>query len=167
MKPLTLIAATHGNNLELARTLAGIAGSLQARTRIILLPDCDLPLYTPERESESVPEAAKTLRDQLLDSRATIWVAPEYNGSIPPMVSNAIAWVSRTGGDWRAAFNGRFAVVATHSGGPGKELLWAMRTQLQHLGVLVLPRTISVGRNRPLKTDSARAEIGQLLALTG
>ncbi len=166
MQPLVLLAATRENNHRLARELAAIAEELGTETRLILLPEIDLPLYTPDRESEGIPEQAQTLRDQLLDGRAMVWVAPEYNGSPPPIVSNAIAWISRTGGDWRAAFNGRFAALASHSGGPGMKVLAAMRSQLQHLGTIVLPRSISLGQDKALNPDSARAVLGQLLELT-
>ena len=42
-----------------------------------------------------------------------VFVSPEYNGGVPPALTNIIAWVSRLGGkDWRKSFNGKAAALA-------------------------------------------------------
>jgi NAD(P)H-dependent FMN reductase len=82
-------------------------------------------------------------------------------------MSNAIAWISRAGGeDWRNAFNGKYAAVATHSGGGGQKVLSAMRSQLQHLGTTVLARELLTHYQKALNPDSAKAVLEQLLSLS-
>jgi chromate reductase len=68
--------------------------------------------------------------------------APEYNGSIPPVLTSAIAWLSVQGDDFRALFNGRPVAIATHSGGGGHTLMAALRLQLAHLGAHVVGRQL-------------------------
>ena len=56
---------------------------------------------------------------QLVLFKIEKWVicAPEYNGSIPPILSNFIAWLSISGDDFRNLFNGQPIAIATFSGG--------------------------------------------------
>lgn len=75
---------------------------------------------------------------------------------MPPVLSNALTWVSVKSKNWRDAFNGKFAIIATHSGGNGFRFLLAIRSQLEHMGTNVLSRTISVSKDIPLNKDSAR-----------
>ena len=42
--------------------------------------------------------------------------APEYNGSIPPILSNFIAWLSISGADFRNFFNGQIGKFELASG---------------------------------------------------
>ena len=92
------------------------------------------------------------------------WVicSPEYNGSIPPVLTSAIAWLSVQGSDFRALFNGRPVVIATHSGGAGHGVLTAMGLQLAHLGAHVLGRQLSSNSDHPVKDDSIADLISRL-----
>lgn len=160
------MSATNGSNLQLAELLAGFAEEAGAEAEILKLEDLDLPLFTPgNKKAGGVPEAANELNEKLLHADALILLAPEYNGSIPPVVTNAIAWMSVAGDDFRAAFNGRFAVVGTHSGGGGFRVIEAMRSQLNHLGMIVLARTFQTSFSKQQNPDSARAIFKQLIAL--
>ena len=80
--------------------------------------------------------------------------APEYNGSIPPVLTSAIAWLSVQGDDFRALFNGRPIAIATHSGGGGHTLMAALRLQLAHLGAHVVGRQLVSNGANPAKDDS-------------
>ena len=164
---LSIISATSGNNLKLATALEVVAKELGAEVQIINLEELGLPLYTPSEEKNGMPGNAVTLTEQLTNSKGTIWLAPEYNGSIPPVVTNAIAWVSRAGGEnWRDAFNYRYAVVGTHSGGGGAKLVGAMKQQLEHLGTTVLARSVITNYQKELNLDSAKTILTQLLELS-
>lgn len=164
MAEFLILTATNGNNLKLAELLAPIAREVGADAKILSLADLDLPLYTPENEkSHGCPQVAVDLVEKLTSADAIVLLAPEYNGSIPPVVTNAIAWMSRAGEDWRAAFNGKFAVVGTHSGGGGHKVVEAMRSQLNHLGMIVLARTFTTNFQKQQNPDSARAIFEQLL----
>jgi NAD(P)H-dependent FMN reductase len=84
------------------------------------------------------------------------WVicAPEYNGSIPPVLTSAIAWLSVQGDDFRTLFNGRPVVIATHSGGGGQGVMTALRLQLAHLGAHVVGRQLVSSTTNKAKDES-------------
>ena len=67
--------------------------------RHVDLAAMDLPMFTIARSSdpEQSPDVSE-LTQQMIDADAWIVVAPEYNGSFPPTLNNAIAWLSR---DWQ------------------------------------------------------------------
>lgn len=161
---ILILSSTKGNNLKLANDLGGVCQEVEMNSKVISLEDYSLPLYTPDEEkSNGVPEKAKELAELFKQASGLIFCAPEYNGSTPPIFNNAIAWISRTDeNDWRSCFNGKFSVVTTHSGGGGHKVLVAMRSQLEHLGSVVLPRPILTTYSSPLKSDSALAIVEQL-----
>ena len=101
-----------------------------------------------------------------LNADKFIFCAPEYNGSSPPILINAIAWISVKTSNWRGAFNGKSALICTHSGGAGNNLINALRIQLNHLGVVVLPRAITKTDDSPLKEESASKILDQLISIT-
>ena len=167
MPHFLFFSATNGSNLQLTELLTGFAEEEGASTEIIRLENLNIPLFTPSgKETNGVPDIAGELIEKIIDSDAVVLLAPEYNGSIPPVVTNTIAWMSVAGDDFRAAFNGRFAVVGTHSGGGGFRVLEAMRSQLTHLGMLVLARTFQTSFSKQQNPDSARAIFKQLVSLT-
>lgn len=166
MGKILIISATKGNNLKLAESLGEIAGELSLAAKVISLEDYPLPLYTPSEEGKGISDQAKLLASELTDARAVVWLSPEYNGAMAPIMINAISWVSRSSEDWRAAFNGKFMVVGTHSGGGGFKVLEAMRSQLQHLGAIVLPRTIHTTFARAMDPKSGGDILTQLAELT-
>ena len=100
-------------------------------------------------------------------SRAQRWVicAPEYNGSIPPVLSNAIAWLSVQGSDFRALFNGRPVVIASVSGSGGMELLVSLRLQLIHLGAQVVGRQLHSTKSKPPRQETIDDLLARLLQL--
>lgn len=70
----------------------------------------DLPFYNEEIDGESVPAAAQALRDQVARADRVLAVTPEYNGTMPASLNNAIDWLSRPYG--AGALTGKpFAVV--------------------------------------------------------
>lgn len=167
MPHFLFISATNGNNLKLTELLKDIAEEAGASTEILKLEDLDIPLYTPSaQKNNGVPLEADKLNTKLIESDALVLLAPEYNGSIPPVVTNAMAWMSVAGEDFRKAFNGRFALVGTHSGGGGFRVLEAMRSQLVHLGMIVLARNFQTNFKKQQDPDSAKAIFQQLVELT-
>lgn len=161
---ILIISSTKGNNLKLANSLSEVCHDLESESQVISLEDFDLPLFTPTQEASSgVPQEAHRLAKSMKEASALIICAPEYNGGVPPILNNAIAWISRTDElDWRSCFNQKFCVVATHSGGGGHKVLLAMRSILNHLGAIVLPRTILTTYSSPLKPESAQDIVKQL-----
>jgi len=60
----------------------------------------DLPFYNEDIDNDvDVPAAVTALRTAAAEADATLVVTPEYNGSIPAVIKNAIDWLSRPFGD--------------------------------------------------------------------
>ena len=166
---ISIIVASNNNNLKLAQQLHEIAQEMGQNSQIINLVEEELPLYTSKVQKEQgIPEKVTALADVIIKTNAMIFVAPEYNGGIPPTLTNAIAWlsVSQEGDDWRSCFNGKSAVVATHSGGGGQHVLLAMRSQLSYIGMNVVGRQIITNYSKSLNPDSAKQIIEQLIKIT-
>jgi chromate reductase len=163
---ISIIVASNNHNLALAHQLNKIALEMGQTTQIIDLIEEDLPLYTPKVQAGyGIPHQVKQLSQTLINTEAMIFVAPEYNGGIPPTLNNALAWLSVSGDDWRGCFNGKPAIIATYSGGGGQYVLLAMRSQLSYIGMNVVGRQILTNGNKPLNLDSAREIMKQLIKL--
>ena len=64
----------------------------------------ELPFYNEEIDNATTPDAPElapvaALRAAAADADAALVVTPEYNGSIPAVVKNAIDWLSRPFGN--------------------------------------------------------------------
>ena len=81
---------------KLAALAARELALLDAEVSLISLGDFPLPLYDANLEAEKgVPEPAKKLR-AMMNAHGGVYIAtPEYNASVPPLLKNAIDWVSR------------------------------------------------------------------------
>jgi NAD(P)H-dependent FMN reductase len=55
----------------------------------------ELPFYNEDLDGENVPSAAAALRDQVKRADRVLAVTPEYNGTMPAVLNNAIDWLSR------------------------------------------------------------------------
>ena len=166
MKNILLISATSGNNYKLAQELEVLLKTKDVDYNLIRLDDFSIPLYDPQKEETVNSEDISKLDELFQSADGFIFCAPEYNGSIPPILTNAIAWISVKTSNWRGAFNGKSALICTHSGGVGNNFKSSLRIQLNHLGVIVLPRTISKTDDLPFKPDSASEILDQLISIT-
>jgi chromate reductase, NAD(P)H dehydrogenase (quinone) len=157
-----VIAASNGQNLELAERFAAATREQGQSAAVLDLTAIDLPLFTPRAQAAGTPPALVDLQAQL--SAAPRWVicSPEYNGSIPPVLTSAIAWLSVQGDDFRSLFNGRPVAIATHSGSGGHAVLSALRLQLAHLGAHVVGRQLVSNSAHPTKDDSIADLISRL-----
>ena len=166
MSKIGILVASSNNNQKLALKLQELAKNQNVETELINLVDLRLPLYsTVEEEENGIPQVAKDLATKILNLKAFIIVAPEYNGVMPPVLNNAMAWTSRATKDWRDAFNEKVVALATHSGGGGAKGLQAMRIQFQHLGANILAREILTTYEKPLNEETAISMINTLAKL--
>jgi NAD(P)H-dependent FMN reductase len=149
-----VLAASNGQNLQLAERFAAAAQEQGQSAAVLDLTAIALPLFTPRAQSAGTPPALAALQARLAAASRWVICAPEYNGSIPPVLTSAIAWLSVQGDDFRALFNGRPVVIATHSGGGGTTVLTALRLQLAHLGAHVVGRQLVSTSSNPAKDAS-------------
>jgi NAD(P)H-dependent FMN reductase len=75
----------------------------------------ELPFYNEDIDNEDVAESVKALREVAGEADAALIVTPEYNGSIPGVLKNAIDWLSRPFGN--SALKGKPAAVIGSSAG--------------------------------------------------
>ena len=161
-----IISASNGKNLDLAKQFANKCEELKLSWEILDLTELSLPLFNPRLHStENISNEVIFLKKKLFNSEKWIICAPEYNGSIPPILSNFIAWLSISGDDFRNLFNGQPIALATFSGGPGIELLTSLKIQLSHLGSQILGRHLTANFNKKAEEKTIEDIIKRLLQM--
>jgi len=163
MAKFLMITATSGTNLELAERFADVARDKGHHADIVDLAVMDLPMFTVARSSdpEQSPDVSE-LTEQMIDADAWIVVAPEYNGSFPPTLNNAIAWLSRDWQNFRKMCTGKPVGLATHSGGGGAHVIMSMRSMFAFLGADVMGRSLTSGRNKDANPETIDAMVDSL-----
>jgi chromate reductase len=106
----------------------------------------ELPLYDQDIEDEGAPASVQRLRDAWAEADAILFATPEYNGSIPGGLKNAVDWASRpkTGA---VLTNRTVAVIGASTGQFGA--MWAQQDLKKVLGIAgarVLGEGLPVGR---------------------
>ena len=163
---LIVLTASNGENLKLAERFVQAAAAQNASAELIDLTEIDMPLFTPRVKAVGAGTDLEILHDKLHQAPRWVICAPEYNGSIPPTLTNAIAWLSVTGDDFRSLFNGRPIAMATFSGGGGMELLLSLRIQLSHLGAQVVGRQLLSNHAKPPQDESISDLVQRLLQMS-
>jgi chromate reductase len=105
----------------------------------------ELPFYDEDLEAE-VPESARRLREDWAAADAILFATPEYNGSVPGGLKNAVDWASRPRLE-ALLRNKPVAVVGASTGQFGA--LWAQQDLKRILGIAgarVVGTEIPVGR---------------------
>jgi len=140
-------------NRKLVEIAAGGAREAGGTVRIVNLSDFDLPLYDADREElEGMPPGAVALKAMCVEADGYLISAPEYNGSLPAVLKNAIDWLSRPGpgsGETaitHRAFRGKVAGIMSISPGAwgGVRGLAHLRQILSGLNVLVTAEQLAV-----------------------
>lgn len=137
-------------NRRLAMLGARLAREAGAQVTYLDLADYPMPIFDQDLEaSGGRPEAADRLRAAWLDHDGVLIASPEYNGSLAPLLKNAIDWVSRAvPGDDRSPYADRIVGLMSASTGGlgGTRALPQLRLVMSQLGALVLPRQVGVPR---------------------
>jgi len=184
MKCLVFAGSTRQSsfNRRLATVAAGLARARGAEVTHLELADFDIPLYNADLEARGTPPDVIRFKQALVDHPAWIICTPEYNGSYPALLKNAIDWASspvKTDPAWQDGlrpFRGK--VVGMLSASPGA--LGGLRAQ-SHLAPLLLnlqcwvaPRAHAISRaadafdpqgqlRDPATTAAVEAVIAQVL----
>jgi NAD(P)H-dependent FMN reductase len=81
---------------KLANAAAKELALADANVTKISLADYPLPIYDGDLEKEKgIPENAMRLARLIAANQGVFIATPEYNNSLPPLLKNAIDWVSR------------------------------------------------------------------------
>ena len=91
-----------------------------------------LPPYDADADGEDPPAAVQDLRARIAAADALLLVTPEYNGSIPGVLKNAVDWASRPHRE--AALWGKTVAVAGATTGQ-YGALWAQQDLRRVLGI--------------------------------
>jgi chromate reductase len=146
-------------------TVLGISGSLRRdshntkllrRAAELLPPSAQLvvyddlrsiPPYDADEDDHANPlPAVRNLRDAVAAADAVLIATPEYNGSIPGVLKNALDWVSRPAGQSVLRYK-PVAVIGASTGQFGG--VWAqaeLRKVLGVIGARVIDRELPVAR---------------------
>jgi NAD(P)H-dependent FMN reductase len=114
----------------------------------------DLPFYNEEIDDVMNPEApvlaaVAALRGAAADADAALVVTPEYNGSYPAVVKNAVDWLSRPFGD--SALKGKpLAVIGGSFGQYGG--VWAHDDTRKSFGIVGARVVDAIKLSVPFKT---------------
>ncbi|MBI1623141.1 NADPH-dependent FMN reductase [Comamonas suwonensis] len=81
-------------NRKLAKAAAAIAEQQGAQATLLELADFDIPLYNADLEARGTPADVIRLKQAMHSHAAWIICSPEYNGSYPALLKNAIDWAS-------------------------------------------------------------------------
>ena len=164
MSSIITITASDVANRKLSTAIDTELKNKNYKSEVLNIIDLDLPLYTTKYEQEhGFPAQIEVLQSKLAQATGMIFVAPEYNGSYPPVLNNFIAWMSRSSKNWRDLFNDKPAALATHSGGGGEHVLLAMRQQLAFIGMNVIGRQLLTHYQKPLKDESLNSFLDSFL----
>jgi len=117
-----------------------------------------IPPYDQDDDVEPAPATVRDLREAIADADGVLFATPEYNGSIPGALKNALDWASRPAGE--SALRGKpVAVVGATPGMFGA--VWAqadLRRVLQTIGAKVVDRELPV-----MQVDKRFGDDGRLV----
>ena len=121
-------------NKKLAAALAEL-GKDRFRCDIVSLDD--VPMYNQDLEND-LPAPVARIKQAVADADGVLFVTPEYNRSIPPVLKNAMDWCSRPVG--KNSWGGKPAAIAgTSPGAVGTAAVQShLRSVLTMLGMCVM-----------------------------
>ncbi|WP_419914727.1 NADPH-dependent FMN reductase [Hoeflea sp.] len=119
-------------------------------TRVSLL-DYPMPLVNEDlKANEGIPSGAMNLGRLIAASDGVFIASPEYNASFPPLLKNAVDWVSLISEDEGRRlkpWNGRYVALAAASNGKlgGIRSLYHLRAVMMAVGTQVITEQCAVG----------------------
>ena len=131
------------------------------------LRDYPLPLYDGDLEvEEGVPALALALKERVREAGALVIASPEYNGSYPAVLKNALDWISRPAPGERPleVFRGKTAAILSASPGPGggQRVLKELRELLEMMAMTVIPEELGIARSSTTWTQKANSRAGKI-----
>ena len=167
MKVLAVSGSLRADSYN-TRLLEAAAAAAPAGVEVELLDPAliaDLPLYDQDLEDEEVPASVDLLREAWAGADAILFATPEYNGSVPGGLKNAIDWASRPRLE-AALANKTVTVIGASTGQFGA--LWAQNDLRRILGIAgarVVGEALPVARAQDGLAEATRAALRSQLDL--
>lgn len=128
-----------------AKELALIA---DAEVTTISLADYPLPIFNGDLEAEKgVPENAARLASLIAAQHGILISTPEYNHSLPPLLTNTLAWVSRIRHSGTVPYRHKVYAIAASSNGRiagARAVIDLRKVLVPALGGIVIPSRVEV-----------------------
>ena len=136
-------------NRRVLQTAMRGAEKAGAEVTLVDLRGLPMPIYSPDDEDlNGIEENALKFQKLLSEHDGFLIASPEYNGSLPGILKNAIDWASRPSETYPRSkiFQGKFAAILTASPGSfgGVRSLSHLRGVLMSVGVNVLSAEVAV-----------------------
>jgi chromate reductase len=174
---------TGSHNAKLAAAVAHQIALAGADVTRISLGDFPLPIYDGDLQAKSgVPKNAVNLKRMMACHHGVVLVSPEYNSSVPPLLKNAIDWVSRVQDPHEARgevyFDRPFALAAASENRlGGTRALAALRLILSACRALVIPNQLALSfadqaydemdrLRKEADIEAMKALVGQLIEMS-
>lgn len=144
MKLLGIVGSLRAGSYN-AQLMRVVAGRLPEGVELDIYEGLrDVPPFDEERDSTDAPASVRELTDAIAAADAVLFATPEYNGSIPGQLKNALDWAS-VPFEHNALRNKPAGVIGTSTGMFGA--VWAqaeLRRVLGLIGARVLDRDTPV-----------------------
>ena len=116
------------------------AGDLLPEGMTLEIADlADIPLYNQDHDGPHAPEEVKHFKTRIRAADALLIATPEYNGSIPGVLKNAIDWASRPMND--SALSGKpLAIMGAGGMGGTIRAQLALRQLSTAINTLIINR---------------------------
>jgi chromate reductase, NAD(P)H dehydrogenase (quinone) len=152
LRILVIPGSLRAGSLNAKLAAVAVDGLVRADADVtrISLGDFPLPIYDGDLETNSgVPKQALNLKRMISAHHGVLIVTPEYNASLPPLLKNAIDWISRVEDTHESrgqVFRERpFAIAAASNGRlGGTRCLQALRLVLSACRATVIPNQLTL-----------------------
>jgi chromate reductase, NAD(P)H dehydrogenase (quinone) len=149
-------------SVKLAAAAAKEIALVDAEVTTISLGDYPLPIYDGDIEAEKgVPDNAAKLARLIVAHQGVFVSTPEYNHSLPPLLTNTLAWISRIKHTGTMPYRHKvYAMGGSSDGrfGGARAIVELRRVLASSLGGIVIPSRVEV----PMAQD-AFDEAGELI----
>ena len=142
---MSVLVLTGSARADSFTRLLGAAVAAAVPDAVLAARLTDLPFFDQDHEANP-PASVGRLRAQVSAADVVVVVTPEYNGTIPGLLGNAIDWLSRPYGDNPSVLRGKpvLAAAASPGGVGGVRALVSLRTVLGNAGAHLLETTMSI-----------------------
>jgi len=167
MKNILIISATSNSNFTLAKKISELINEIGTlKSEIINIEKIMLPVFNPSTidiDKKNNFKSIVALTDRIVKTDAFVLCIPEYNGNIPPVFANVIAWVSVSTDYWKDGFIDKYTLIASSSGGEAQKLQISLKNQMEHLGCKVYNKNIIINSRNSFESTQGKNILNEFI----